>query len=69
MKKEPLKLYVWEGVLCDYTCGMAVVLAHNLDEVKLIIGRDFPDYVVEQLPLGQCQRVTEPKGFYVYGGS
>ena len=27
-----LKLFVWEGVLCDYTCGMICVLASSEQE-------------------------------------
>jgi len=32
MKPKNLKLYVWEGVFCDYTCGMAVALAYTKEE-------------------------------------
>lgn len=27
-----MKLYVWETVLCDYTCGLVVVLANSEEE-------------------------------------
>lgn len=64
-----MKLYVWQGVLSDYTAGMAVVLAHNEEEAHEIMKRDFPDYAIDQLPFSGVQVVTEPKGFYVYGGS
>lgn len=26
-----MKLFVWEGVLCDYTCGVVVALAPDLE--------------------------------------
>lgn len=29
-----MKLYVWEGVLRDYTPGMAVALAENIREAR-----------------------------------
>ena len=29
-----LKLYVWEGVLSDYTDGIALTLANNEDEAR-----------------------------------
>lgn len=63
-----LKLYVWEDVLRDCTAGMAVVLARNEQEAREIMKRDLPSYVLDQLPFGGCQVITEPKAFYVYGG-
>lgn len=69
MTEETLKLYVWEDVLRDYSAGLAVVLAHNEGEAREIMKRDFPEYIAEQLPSYKCQVITEPKGFYVYGGS
>lgn len=32
-----LKLYVWEDVLCDYTCGAIIALAHNVKEARQIL--------------------------------
>ena len=63
-----LKLFVWEDVLRDFTSGMAVILAHDEAEAREIMNRDFPDYVSDQLGFSTCQIITEPKGFYVYGG-
>ena len=64
-----LKLFVWEDVLRDYTAGFAAVLAHNEAEAREIMQRDFPDYIVTQLPFTQCKVHSEPIGFYVYGGA
>ena len=63
-----LKLYVWEDVLSDYTAGLAVILAHDEGEARRIMKEKFPDYVVKNLPFGECKIVTEPDAFYVYGG-
>jgi hypothetical protein len=41
---KPLKLYVWEDVLCDYTCGMAVALAHNEDEARSLLVKATYDF-------------------------
>jgi hypothetical protein len=27
-----MKIYIWHDVLCDYSCGMAVAYAENLEE-------------------------------------
>lgn len=40
-----LKLYVWDGVLADWTGGMVVVLAHDVREARRIAAGD-SDYRV-----------------------
>ena len=67
-----LKLFVWEGVFCDYTCGMAVALAHDIEEAKKVMCQRFEEHEVNELInelTDDCLVVVdEPKGFYVYGG-
>ena len=43
MPKAPkLRLFVWEGVLRDYTSGVAFALAYSADHARrLIVARDF----------------------------
>lgn len=36
-KTKQLKLYIWEDVLCDYTCGVMFALAHNEDEARRLV--------------------------------
>lgn len=67
MSKQ-LKMFVWEDVLRDYTAGMVCILAYDLEHAKEIAERDFEPYVVENFFGKPHQVVTEPKGFYVYGG-
>lgn len=31
------KLFIWEDVLCDYTCGIAVAMAHDVDEAREVL--------------------------------
>ena len=31
-----MKLYIWKGVLCDYTCGIIVVMAESIDQARLV---------------------------------
>uniref|UniRef100_A0A6M3KB88 Uncharacterized protein n=2 Tax=viral metagenome TaxID=1070528 RepID=A0A6M3KB88_9ZZZZ len=64
-----MRMYLWEDVLCDYTCGMAVVLAKNEKQAREIMGTKFPSYIRDQLPFSECKVITEPDGFYVYGGA
>ena len=68
-----LKMYVWEGVLCDYTCGMAVALAHSAEEAKeLLIASDSGCYLNQwdglKLDGVEPIEVTTPTAFSVYGG-
>lgn len=77
VRKEPLKLYVWEGVLRDYTPGMVCVLARSKKEairlgVKAALVR--PEAylgavsVRAELEKNEPQVVRSPKGFAVWGG-
>lgn len=68
-----MKLYVWKDVLCDWTCGLIVALAPDLETaLKLIdedwvrreMGANFPE-VVDLGPLGP---VLEPRAWWVSGG-
>jgi len=34
---KDLKLYIWQEVFCDYTCGIAFALAHNVEEARHLI--------------------------------
>jgi hypothetical protein len=36
-KQEQLKLFVWEGVLRDYTSGVIFALAKDEDEARCIV--------------------------------
>jgi hypothetical protein len=74
-----VKLYVWEGVLRDYTDGMAVALAPDLDTAVTTV-LDSMGYtgdlreVAEQefrsvVPVvTEVNRKTRPQAWYVYGG-
>ncbi|MHA1305324.1 MAG: hypothetical protein ACTSPI_16620 [Candidatus Heimdallarchaeaceae archaeon] len=67
MTKKELKLYVWEDVLCDYTCGMICILAHDLEEAVELLNKKYPSYYCEEI--GKPYKViTNPEAFAVYGG-
>lgn len=65
-KKKKLKMYVWEDVLTDYTSGMAVALAENVEQAlrlfKKKAGHDL------ELPISKMKKITKPEAFYQYGG-
>ena len=67
MDSRPLKLFVWQDVLCDYACGMACVLAHDLEEAGRLLATKYP-VESEQLPASGVEVITEPEAFVVYGG-
>ena len=64
--RPKLRLYVWEGVLADYTSGMAVALAESPAHARQLLekrmGRLDSDLLSAPLT------VTKPAAFYVYGG-
>jgi len=71
MARKKLKLYVWEGVLTDWTSGMAVALASSPEEAKAqLIKAGVYEHSWDGLKLdGVEPYVTEePSGFFVYGG-
>ncbi len=65
---RPLRVWVWEDVLEDYTAGMAVVVAHDEKEAAAIMEKQMPDYVVKQLPFAKAEEITTPTACFVYGG-
>lgn len=67
---DELKVYVWEDVLRDYSSGMVVIIAHNLDEAREVFLKKYPDeqYILNDFFGSPHEVVTEPDAFYVYGG-
>ena len=66
-----MKLFVWTEVLCDFTCGMAIVHARDKEAAKRLMEKRFPDYVRKQLPFSEVKvyENDEECAFYKYGGS
>jgi hypothetical protein len=60
-----MKLFVWEGVLRDYTAGIAFALAETSDDARKLIADSCGEYVLSEL--GQPPDVYDsPVGFAVY---
>lgn len=69
-----MKLYVWEGVLCDYTCGGAFVLAEDEAQAWALLKEKYPtEYSVISGKLNEepkSPRVVEmPEAFAVWGSA
>lgn len=73
MAKQLMKLYVWQDVLCDYTAGMIVALAPDMETALALareqssfgagdMGRETP----EVTDLGWVN--AKPKLWLVHGG-
>lgn len=76
-----MKLYVWTGVLCDYTCGMAFAIAESVEDAIQVIATKglneghikdpMGEYEIEQLRSEQpmVYELSEKIGYYIWGGS
>ena len=68
MLDKTLTLYVWENVLCDYTCGIMFALAHDVEEARRLILAQVEYVPREQLDTEPLE-VTAPQAFVVWGGA
>lgn len=69
--KENLKLYVWDGVLEDYTAGIAFAVAASPKEaVKLLIEKGLPDHHVDGIKIDGMKPMVHRgrTAYHVYGG-
>ena len=70
-----MKIFIWEGVLTDYTDGMAVAYAETLEEALLELDKkqNYPDFHMsrelgEPTTIIDCDNDKTPQSFFVYGG-
>ena len=64
------KLFVWNSVLCDYSCGIAFAVARDETEARELLKKRLPDYLhhdIEKTP--KIVYLTKPYSNYVFGGS
>lgn len=64
--KKPLKLYVWENVLRDYTGGIAFAYAENQEDARKLIIEKL-GYLHEDLAK-EPKEIKKKEGFYIHGG-
>lgn len=67
-----LKLYVWENVLCDHTCGIMFALAHSIKEARKLIETKPPrfkgcDRWIRQDLQEKPKIVSKPEAFMIWG--
>lgn len=67
-----MKLYVWENVSCDWTCGMAVAVARSKAEAIDAVMKIYP-YGREELETSKptvvdVGKVKRPRAWHVSGG-
>jgi len=71
-----MKLYVWENVLCDWTCGIAFALANSLEEaIKLVsdyynkgFGWEGEEYQTPYFVSEEPKIYDVPVGYAIWGG-
>jgi len=77
--KKNIKLYVWEKVLCDWTCGIAFALAVSLEEAKELVSdkynemfgctKEDGDYEIPYFVNDEDPKIYDDSvGYTVYGG-
>jgi hypothetical protein len=64
-----MKLFVWEDVLCDYTCGQMVALATTIEEARKILLQKC-SYIPEKELNKQPKEydLSSSVGFVIWGG-
>ena len=69
MKK--LKLYVWCGVLRDYSSGVMFAFAESEEHAKKLIQDKHKAQYDSEIPEGEFLRrplkIQKPEGFFLYG--
>lgn len=67
---KKLRLFVWEGVLNDYSAGIMFALAHDEDEARRLVreaSANSPSVVDDSEKKPDVY--DAPRGFYLYGGA
>lgn len=69
-REETLKMFVWTGVLSDYTSGMVCVLAHSKEEAYDIVRKteSLSDSSKGEILAMEPETVSKPSLVCVYGG-
>lgn len=71
MPKKKMKLFVWPGVLTDWSSGIAFALAESPEEAKaILVTRGLPERHWQGTMIDgvEPQEFNEPCGFFVFGG-
>ena len=73
-----MKLYVWEDVLCDWTCGIAFALANSKEEAIELVSdyynedfgwtKEAGNYEVPCFTKDKPKVYDVPVGYAIWGG-
>ena len=63
-----MKIFIWEDVLCDYTCGMAVAYAETCEQALTLFDETIADQLGAPTKVIDCAEDREPFTAHVYGG-
>jgi hypothetical protein len=66
--KKNLKLYVWTGVLYDYTSGLAFALATSKEHALKLLSKDLNRDSLAELQRATPEVYTGAHAEYIYGG-
>lgn len=71
---DNLALFIWDNVLCDYSCGLFAVLAHNKEDAIEILESAFEgdDYLKEEFDKVKNSEpivLKNPSAIWTSGGS
>lgn len=67
MAKKKLKLFVWEGVLTDYTDGIMFAFATDREHARELLLKECDD-IPEDILRIEPEEVIKPKAFVLWGG-
>ena len=69
MKPKKNKLFVWEDVMCDYTCGTAFALAPDVETArKMVIDDGASETEIKNVDPDVIE-TSQPYAHHVWGGS
>lgn len=67
-KSKKLKLFVWEDVLCDYTCGIMFALAPDVETARKILLEKEDSNLIKSELMADPDVIETEEGFVVWGG-
>ena len=67
-REKKLKLFVWEGVLTDYTSGVMFALATNVENARKQIMKKENGSTAKADLMSEPLVITKAEGFAVWGG-
>lgn len=67
-RTKKLKMFVWQGVLCDYTSGMICAAAYDAEHARRLVIKKSGGLISSGEIAAEPTVVKQPRAFWVYGG-